>query len=79
MNPNGPHNPSHRNPRGWHSRGYLPHCDAGNELTQSVTIRLANSVPSHVVAAWQEELKNRPETERQLELHRLIEAFLDTG
>ena len=63
----------------WHNRGYLPHCDAGNELTQSVTFRIGDSVPSRVIAAWQVELKDRPERERLLELHRLIEAFLDTG
>ena len=78
MNPD-PHKPhSHRSPRG-NNRGYLPHCDAGNELAQSVTFRIGDSVPSRVIAAWQVELKDRPERERLLELHRLIEAFLDTG
>lgn len=66
-------------PRGWHSRGYLPHFDAGQEFTQIVTFRLADSVPNHVIAKWQDELLCRPETERETELHRLIETFLDTG
>ncbi len=79
MNSNRPDTSIHRSPRGWHSRGYLPHFDAGSDYTQSVTIRLADSVPKHVLQGWNEELCNRPESERELELNRLIEAFLDTG
>ena len=67
-------------PRGWHSRGYLPHFDAGDEFTQFVTFRLADSVPGHrLCGGWQDELLVRPDAEREAELHRLIEAFLDTG
>lgn len=66
-------------PRGWHSRGYLPHFDAGGEFTQFVTFRLADSVPGPVIAEWQDELLCRPDAEREEELHRLIETFLDTG
>jgi REP element-mobilizing transposase RayT len=79
MKPNGRHDPVPPGPRGWHSRGYLPHFDAGSEYTQSLTFRLGDSVPNDVVSAWQEELRERPETERKEELRRLIEAFLDTG
>lgn len=35
-------------PKGWHSRGYLPHFDAP-DLVQTVTFRLADSLPAHVV------------------------------
>jgi REP element-mobilizing transposase RayT len=66
-------------PRGWHSRGYLPHFDAGNEFTQFVTFRLGDALPAHLHAGWQKELLCRPEAEREAELHRLIEEFLDTG
>jgi hypothetical protein len=31
-------------PDGWHSRGYLPHFDAG-EIPQFITFRLADSMP----------------------------------
>lgn len=79
MNPNRPDAPGHRPPRGWHGRGYLPHFDAGSEYAQSVTFRLADSIPEHVRRGWEEELRNRPVPKRELELHRLIEAFLDTG
>jgi REP element-mobilizing transposase RayT len=68
-----------RAPRGWHSRGYLPHFDAGEENTQFVTFRLADSVPAKVLAGWIQELLGRPERERELELRRLIETYLDSG
>jgi hypothetical protein len=29
----------------WHSRGYLPHWEAG-EVAQSITFRLADSLPA---------------------------------
>ncbi|HKU97338.1 MAG TPA: transposase, partial [Vineibacter sp.] len=34
-------------PKGWHSRGYLPHYDTPC-LVQTVTFRLADSLPAHV-------------------------------
>ena len=68
-----------RGPRGWHSRGYLPHLDAGNERTQSVTFRLADSVPRQTVVRWQEELQHKPEAKRALALYQLVETFLDAG
>jgi REP element-mobilizing transposase RayT len=71
--------PAQQPPRGWHSRGYLRHFDAGQEFTQFVTFRLADSVPTQVIVKWRDELLSRPEAEREAELHRLIEAFLDTG
>ena len=37
-------------PRGWHSRGYLPHFDSA-ETIQFVTFRLADSLPRAVVEA----------------------------
>ncbi|MDR0381684.1 MAG: hypothetical protein LBH86_06820, partial [Oscillospiraceae bacterium] len=41
--------------QGWHSRGYLSHFDSPNTI-QSITIRLADSVPMSVISAWKEEL-----------------------
>ena len=79
MNPESQHEPKERELRGWHSRGYLPHFDAGECVTQFVTFRLADSVPQSVIERWQAQLHARPEAERKAELHRLIEAFLDTG
>src|SRR3712207_4662513 len=45
-----------RGPRGWHGRGYLPHFDAG-EAPQSVTFRLAGSLPAAVLQDWRDELQ----------------------
>jgi REP element-mobilizing transposase RayT len=66
-------------PRGWHSRGYLPHFDAGHEVPQSVTFRLADSLPAEVVREWLDELSRRPPREQDLELRKRAEAFLDSG
>jgi REP element-mobilizing transposase RayT len=66
-------------PRGWHSRGYLPHFDAGSERSQFVTFRLADSLPEEVVRVWLAEVEAQPETKRKSELRNRIEAFLDRG
>ena len=67
-------------PRGWYSRGYLPHFD-GTETTQFITFRLADSLPRHVIEHWQQELQqqNLPDAERQLLLQKRIEHHLDQG
>ena len=41
--------------REWHSRGYLPHFDHPG-LVQSITFRLADSLPAEKLAQWQAEL-----------------------
>ncbi len=68
-----------RIPRGWHSRGYLPHFDGGDEVTQSVTFRLADSIPSPLVDRWREELRGLDDVSREIELTTLIELHLDAG
>jgi len=55
-------------PKGWYSRGYLPHLDAPN-LIQAITFRLADSLPSDVL----ERLTDDPDRRRKLE------ALLDAG
>lgn len=58
--------------KGWHSRGYLPHCDAPG-LIQSVTFRLADSLPLDVLKRiFAEESKDFSRREK-------IENFLDSG
>ena len=42
-------------PRGWYSRGYLPHFDGG-AVTQSVTFRLAGSLPEALLSRWRAEV-----------------------
>jgi hypothetical protein len=66
-------------PRGWHSRGYLPHFDSGAEHPQLVTFRLADSLPSEVVERWVIELDSLPAVKQDLELRKRAEAFLDSG
>lgn len=42
--------------KGWHERGYLPHCDKPG-LTQLVTFRLWDSLPASRRAEWEHLLK----------------------
>src|SRR5262245_26121796 len=42
--------------RGWHSRGYIPHFDQPG-LVQTITFRLADSMPAEKRAEWQELLR----------------------
>jgi putative transposase len=65
-------------PRGWYSRGYLPHCD-GVRLIQSVTYRLADSLPQTKLEKLKEELEQLPEKARERERRKRIEAWLDAG
>lgn len=53
--PNAGHSNEHR---GWHARGYQPHCDFPG-LIQSIGFRLFDSVPSKVVDRWRRELDER--------------------
>jgi len=68
--------------RGWTSRGYLPHFDSPHVL-QSITFRLADAVPRHVIAKWKEELRlvgDEPASDpRAIELRRRIEKYEDAG
>lgn len=64
-------------PAGWHSRGYLPHFDAG-EVFQSITFRLHDSMPQELLAKWREEL-TRESDEIEDALRWRIEAYLDQG
>jgi putative DNA methylase len=74
---------SFRADNGWRSRGYLPHYD-GADRTQFITIRLADSVPTHTQVALNaelERLKNRGADKQAIGYHRCrrIEALLDAG
>jgi type I restriction enzyme R subunit/putative DNA methylase len=65
-------------PKGWYSRGYLPHCDVPQSI-QSITFRLADSLPQTRLAELKDDLERLPESERELERRRRIEAWLDAG
>lgn len=62
----------------WRSRGYLPHFERAG-VVQSITIRLADALPSWLPAKWQEELRTLGEEERERELRIRIEKYLDAG
>jgi putative DNA methylase len=78
MNKKAGETPALQEPRGWHYRGYLPHFDGG-ETPQSVTFRLADSLPKNVVETWVQRLKCLPHAKAELELRRRIEGYLDQG
>jgi REP element-mobilizing transposase RayT len=63
-----------RAPKGWHSRGYLPHFDSP-EVVQMLTFRLADSLPQGKIEQWRQ--SGRCRTDRQLA--NAIENYLDRG
>ena len=65
-------------PVGWHSRGYLPHFDGG-AITQFVTLHLADSVPTKVVARWQQQFRHLAEPKQRVILQTRVEKYLDMG
>jgi putative DNA methylase len=58
--------------KSWYSRGYLPHCDTPG-LVQSITFRLNDSLPVHVLHRLAQE------NDDDLEKLKQIETFLDAG
>lgn len=62
----------------WHSRGYLPHFDGG-AIPQSITFRLADSLPTVQLREWESELKVLRLQEAESERRRRIEEYLDKG
>ncbi len=63
---------------GWHSRGYLPHFN-GDEIPQTVTFRLADSLPLRVIKRWKEELRKNSMESLHSILRKRIECYLDQG
>jgi putative transposase len=54
-------------PKGWHSRGYLPHFDSP-ETVQFVTFRLADSLPKAVAEALRHREDEVPRIDRDLDV-----------
>ncbi|MGH9533490.1 MAG: REP-associated tyrosine transposase [Terriglobales bacterium] len=63
-------------PKGWSSRGYLPHFDGG-PIPQTLTFRLANTLPPDVLDRWRRNLPLLSPVERQKVIRHLAEAELD--
>ena len=62
----------------WHSRGYIPHWEAG-EVAQAITFRLADSLPTSLLQRWEDELQALSDEERHQERRKRIERALDSG
>lgn len=64
--------------RGWYSRGYLPHCDHPG-LLQTITYRLADSLPARVVAEFETDTRHLSPEERRNQRRARVDAWLDSG
>ena len=62
----------------WHSRGYIPHWEAG-ETPQAICFRLADSLPTPVVKQLLADLADWPEDEVVHERRKRLEVLLDNG
>ncbi len=67
---------SEGSPRGWYSRGYLPHFDGG-QIIQFLTYRLADSLPQKVLQNLLFQVEREQITEREKLIS--IEKYLDQG
>ena len=67
-----------KDPKGWHSRGYLPHFDGG-ENCQFITLHLGDAMPSKVVEKWKRQLERETEEAAGIILTKRIEKYLDQG
>jgi hypothetical protein len=54
-------------PKGWHSRGYLPHFDSP-ETVQFVTFRLADSLPRHIAEGLRHQDHALPRLDQELDV-----------
>ncbi len=71
--------PGQTTPKGWHSRGYLPHFDTP-DVFQAVTFRLNDSLPQAVWERRDDSLDHRPPRFGVAALRRAaIETALDAG
>ena len=62
----------------WYSRGYLPHFDS-KEKIQSITFRLADSLPQEKLKQLEAQLDLTPDDQRDLKKRKTIEQWLDSG
>ena len=65
-------------PKGWHSRGYLPHRDHPGIL-QTITYRLADSLPAIQLDRIEAALRTTPPHLLDRERRRRMEQWLDAG
>ena len=65
--------------KGWYTRGYLPHFDAGPIRTQFMTFRLFDSLPQSVLERIKQELEIQQPENISRETFMLAETYLDKG
>nr|VFK08246.1 MAG: Transposase IS200 like [Candidatus Kentron sp. LPFa]VFK24071.1 MAG: Transposase IS200 like [Candidatus Kentron sp. LPFa] len=65
-------------PREWYSRGYLPHCDYPG-LLQTITYRLADSLPTEVLAWMERDLLNMVPNQANTLRRKHLDTQLDAG
>ena len=65
-------------PSPWRSRGYLPHFDEPGRV-QTITFRLADSLPRNFLDRCEKELLSFPREKRQIEKEKRIGKMLDLG
>ncbi len=65
-------------PSPWRSRGYLPHFESPQAI-QSITFRLADSLPSKVLAKLEEDLKGVKSEARRTFRRQRLDFYLDSG
>lgn len=65
--------------KGWYTRGYLPHFDAGPIRTQFITFRLFDSLPQNVLERIKQELEIQEPENISREMFVLAESYLDKG
>ena len=65
-------------PRGWYTRGWLPHFDGG-ETAQSVTFTLADALPEDKLLTLEQELRLMPDRERSGSRRVRIDELLNGG
>ena len=65
-------------PREWYSRGYLPHCDYPG-LLQTITYRLADSLPTEVLAWMERDLLNVVPNQANTLRRKHLDTQLDAG
>ncbi len=65
-------------PRGWHTRGYLPHLEMSSRVT-GITFRLADSLPKRVIEKLKQFYENTSDSNDASELARKIADYEDAG
>ena len=60
--------------KGWHSRGYLPHCDEPFRI-QAITFHLADSLPGEVLRKLKQDFPKGHELDKR----KRIEEYLNNG